>query len=418
MFEDWLSSIGVSLEAFCTKATGSWWFNYAQALRGVGIQTVLICTSSLIDAPVRFVHEPTGAIFWALPAPRICKFIRWFMLGGTALATRKKLPWLVRAQRGMIRRLASYVSTPLTLLETVLREEQVRSLMVEEYEYPRFDFAVLLGHKMRLPVFGTFCGAFPQGLWRRPLRPLALRWCAGLAICARCEADRVKAQYGVPDDKVALIQYPLDFSIWHPSSNRMAARESLGIPADAQVVIYHGAIQLWVKGISVLLDAWERIVATKKDRDVRLIIVGTGVDAPELVRILAMRRLPGVQWVNQWVHDRSLIQRYLSSADVYAFPSQADASGISIVEAMACGLPVVASRIRGIPDLLPRGEESGGLLIPAGNVEALSHAITRLLDDREFAQELGRRALRHAETSFSMETIGRQLTRFLLPERR
>jgi glycosyltransferase involved in cell wall biosynthesis len=265
-------------------------------------------------------------------------------------------------------------------------------------------------------VFGTFCGARPQGLWRRPLRPLALRLCAGLAICARCEAERVIARYGVPAAKVALMYYPLDFSVWHPSKKE-EARALLGIPPDAQVVLYHGAILLWTKGLAVLMEAWERICQDRPGRDLRLILIGTGVDAPQLTQTLATKRLRGVQWLNQWVQDRGLIQRYLSAADVYVFPSRSDACPVSVIEAMACGLPVVASQIRGIPDLLPQGERSGGLLVPPGDVDALAREVERLLDDRGLAQELGRRALYHAETSFSMESIGKQLRAFLVADR-
>src|SRR5688572_30279475 len=80
MFEDWLESTGVPLDVFCTKATGSWWFNYAQALRCVGVKTVLICTSTRVSVPMRFIHEPTEAIFFVLPSPKACKWIRWFFI--------------------------------------------------------------------------------------------------------------------------------------------------------------------------------------------------------------------------------------------------------------------------------------------------------------------------------------------------
>ena len=420
MFEDWLESVRVPLDAFCTKATGSWWFNYAQALRCVGVGTALICTSTRVNVPMRFIHDPTGAIFWVLPAPKVSKFIRWVFLkrvNKAAATTSGVSAWISRARSAAGRNLASYFSTPLSLLRSVLRQERCSCVLVEEYEFPRFDAAVLLGWMMRMPVFGTFCGARPQGLWRRPLRPLALRLCAGLVICARCEAERVMARYAVPTEKIERIYYPLDLSVWHPS-NKEESRALIGIPPDAKVVMYHGAILLWTKGLTVLVEAWERLCRDRPDCDLRLILIGTGVDEAQFSQILATRRLRGVQWLNQWIHDRGLIQRYLSAADVYVFPSRSDACPVSLIEAMACGLPVVASKIRGIPDLLPQGERSGGVLIPPGDVDALAQAVGCVLDDRALARELGRQARHHAETSFSMEAIGKQLSAFLLADRR
>jgi glycosyltransferase involved in cell wall biosynthesis len=84
---------------------------------------------------------------------------------------------------------------------------------------------------------------------------------------------------------------------------------------------------------------------------------------------------------------------------------------------MACGLPVVASPVNGIPDLVPAGKQSGGVLIEAGNVETLVREMKVLLDDPDLALELGRRARHHAEKNFTKEALGRQLRELLLPER-
>lgn len=415
MFEDWLEGVGVSIDEFCTEGTGSWWFNYVEALRCVGARTVLICTSSRVEGPARFIHQPTGAIVWVLPSPRACKVIRWFspQRSNPQSATNRVQGWLSRARGAAIRHIASYISTPISLLRSILKQECCKCIVVEEYEFPRFDLAVLLGWKMRLPVFGTFCGARPQGLWRRPLRPLALKLCAGLAICARREAERVMAHYDIHPDKVALIYYPLDFSVWHPG-DKQEARALLGIPPNAQVVMYHGAIQLRTKGLDLLLDAFERVCHDRPDRDLRLILIGTGPDAQKLKRILAQKQVRGVEWLNEWVHDRDLIRRYLSSADVYVFPSRRDAFGIALIEAMACGLPVVAANSPGIPDILADGTTNGGIVVPPDNPLKLAEAILKILDDPSFARDLSERASRRARSLFSMERIGKQLGEFLL----
>src|SRR5262249_29274746 len=147
--------------------------------------------------------------------------------------------------------------------------------------------------------------------------------------------------------KIRRIYYPVDLSVWYPS-NRQEMRASLGVPADAKIVIYHGSIDLWTKGLDVLIDAWGHLCAEHPAQDLRLILIGTGSDAQELARLVAVRRVRGVESLNQWVHDRSGLRRYLSAADVYVFPSRLDAFRIAVIEAMACGLPIVAATATGI----------------------------------------------------------------------
>jgi glycosyltransferase involved in cell wall biosynthesis len=307
----------------------------------------------------------------------------------------------------------SYFSTPTFTLFKAMHGERCTSLLVQEYESVRFDMCVIAGKLFRTPVIGTFTGAFPQANLFRPLRAIALKLCRGLVICATRELSRVVSRYKLPSSKVVVLHYPLDFSVWYPG-DKEAARSLLGIPQDAQVLMYHGETLLWTKGLDVLLSAWATITQDNPNRDLRLILIGTGADAEHLSRLLGDTRLRGVRWVNEWIHDRCLLQRYLSAADIYLFPSRTDAFGIAITEAMACGLPVVASDVRGIPDIFPKGEGSGGMLVPPGDINALITAIDRILNDPMFARELGRRARHHAETAFSMETIGKQLGGFLL----
>lgn len=418
MFEDWLEGVGLSLDEYWTEATGSWWFNYIQALHGEQVRAVLICTSSRVTAPSRFTHKPTGATVWVLPAPRTCRFLRRLMLRRLDRATIGMdwvWNWIVRAQRATIRHLASYVSTPLAQLASVLREESASCLLVEEYEYPRFDLAVLLGWRLGMPVFGTYCGARPQGFWRRPLRFLAMKMSAGFVIGATSEAKRLTARYGVPSEKIALLFNALDFSIWCPSEKE-DVRAGLGIPEDARVAMFHGGTFVHYKGLDVLLDAWEKVCAVRPNLDLRLILIGTGPDAGRFSQMIASRQIQGVTWINRWIHDQQIIQHHLSAADIFVFPSRGDACPVAVLEAMACGLPVVAAGVNGIPDLIPRGEESGGILVPPGDVDALAREVGRILDAPSLTRELGQSARHHAEMNFSEEALGRRLRAFLLSE--
>jgi len=85
---------------------------------------------------------------------------------------------------------------------------------------------------------------------------------------------------------------------------------------------------------------------------------------------------------------------------------------------MACGLPVVASDVPGVADVLARGEEDGGIIVPCEDAPALADALMRLLEAPELGRQLGQIARRRMEEEFSLEVIGAKLRRFLFPDNR
>jgi starch synthase len=117
--------------------------------------------------------------------------------------------------------------------------------------------------------------------------------------------------------------------------------------------------------------------------------------------------------VNRFLHDPKEIQRYLSAADVYVFPSRHEGFAVSPIEAMACALPVVTANAPGMADIFSDGEASGGVVVAHEDPGALAGAIARLWDDKAWARTLGSRARRRAEACFSVESVGTQLRAFL-----
>ncbi|HJY80204.1 MAG TPA: glycosyltransferase family 1 protein, partial [Candidatus Binatia bacterium] len=200
VLEDFIDTIGVSLETFCNEFTGSYMFGYVGALRRAGVRTVLVCVSARVAKPSRFTHKPTGATVCVLPAPWIYRALRRNMCNpygrtvrhifGEIRGTRLVLfPALV-----VLRELVLYLTTPVRLLARELRRENCDAMLCQEYEYPRFDVCVLLGRLMRLPVFATFQGGdYQRSHLERLVRPLALRACAGLIIATQSEVRRVRA---------------------------------------------------------------------------------------------------------------------------------------------------------------------------------------------------------------------------------
>jgi glycosyltransferase involved in cell wall biosynthesis len=133
----------------------------------------------------------------------------------------------------------------------------------------------------------------------------------------------------------------------------------------------------------------------------------------ELERRLRAMCGDGLVWVRRFVDDPVILRQYLSAADVYAFPSRYEGFPVAPLEALACGLPVVASDVEGIAEMFDGGEKSGGVVIPREDANALASVLGALLDDDLRRRELSRRARRTAELRFSLEATGERLRRFL-----
>lgn len=167
---------------------------------------------------------------------------------------------------------------------------------------------------------------------------------------------------------VHVIPPGVDPELFHPAwiaENREPLREEMGIGRDEMVVLFVGS-EFRRKGLDLLIPAI--------GRGMRLVVVGQG-ERPE-----HYGRLAAAHGIGERIHFTGLvksdIRRFYAIADVVALPSLSDAFGMSILEAMACGIPVVASPEAGVSSLISPGENG---FVASGSAE-LASSLTRLLD--------------------------------------
>lgn len=400
LIEDFLDTIGVSFEAFCNEMTGGWLFGYIEALKLTGVNTVVFCVSARVQQVTRYTHKHTGATICVLPAPNIHTQVR---------------------RSPALKNIASYLATPVKTLAQLLRREGCQAILCQEYESARFDICVLLGKLLNIPVFASFQGGdFQLSRLEVPLRPFTLKACAGLIVASQTERDRLQTRYGLSASKIAPIFNPLDLHLWHVDrtdpatlTQRQSTRAELGISPEAWVVVNHGRMEIHRKGLDILLEAWQQVCRDLPHQNLILLLIGTGSDADTLAQQIADLNLTNVVWVNEYILDRAVMRRYLLAADLYTLSSRHEGFPVAPIEAMACGLPIVATDAPGVPDILAEGERSGGLMVPRGNSGALAAAIVGLLGDASRRVALGRFAQQRAATAFSLKSVGQQLRQTL-----
>jgi glycosyltransferase involved in cell wall biosynthesis len=405
VFEDFLDDIGWSVDDFCERMTGGWCFGYAEALARQGIEVVMVCVVRSVKRTEHRVHRPSGMTIILLPATTSLRLSRRFLrvryryLAGDATPP---VPW---AQR-IAYHLVPYLATPRRALKRVLVREGCDALMNQSYEDARFDIAVRVGRQLGIPVFVTAQGGeLHRSRLERFLRPRALARSAGVIIASRTEAERVMQTYGLDASKIARVMNPVDDSLWFPE-RRQETRDALGVPQDALLVVWHGRIDFQQKGIDVLLDAWGAVRSRMADEQPYLVLIGSGPDDDTLRERLRAPDDTGITWIDEYIGDRSQMRRLLSSADLYVFPSRGEGQPSAPLEAMACGLPVVAADANGVPDIFEDGEASGGVVVPRGDPRALADALVELLSDPARRQRLAIQAQARVADAFSLEAVG------------
>jgi starch synthase len=102
---------------------------------------------------------------------------------------------------------------------------------------------------------------------------------------------------------------------------------------------------------------------------------------------------------------------------LYTIASRHEGFAVAILEAMACGLPIVASDSPGVIDVIPRGPIDGGLIVPAADATALAGALLRVFDDPDLAANLRACARRRVQADFSPRVVGDRLRQLLFPVR-
>lgn len=236
-------------------------------------------------------------------------------------------------------------------------------------------------------------------------RALARRVDRYAAISA--EIARGLVRVGIDPQRIVAIPNGIDAARFAPveADRRLALRARLGLPPTGRVVTYTGRLVV-SKGVMMLAEIWALLAPEYPDA--HLVLAGSGagsVDAcdAELAASLAAAGLGGRVTLPGNVAN---VEEWLQASDVFVFPSEAEGFGLSILEAMAVGLPMVTTRV-GVVAELANAEQRAMVVAPHARDE-FAAALRRLLDDPELCRRLGQRARSDVRQEYGMESVARR----------
>jgi glycosyltransferase involved in cell wall biosynthesis len=210
--------------------------------------------------------------------------------------------------------------------------------------------------------------------------------------------DSAVRSLGIPADQVTVVERGRDRArLGRPSAERrLAAREMLGLPEDAEVVVNIGR-QEYQKGQKHLLEAIG-LLAAARPRLVTLIAGRSGHSSRDLQ---SLREQLGLGERLRFLGHREDAPDVLAAADVFAFPSVYEGLGGAVIEAMALGLPIVASDLPALREVVEEGRNA--VLVKPASPASLAEGITRVLDDRQLASSFSARSLEIYQEKFTIE---------------
>jgi glycosyltransferase involved in cell wall biosynthesis len=216
-----------------------------------------------------------------------------------------------------------------------------------------------------------------------------------LVAVARELAEEAAAHLGpLP---VELIPNGVDLARFKPE-NRVAARRALGLPEEGPLFLYAGRLSV-EKSLPAFVSVWGKTVQALSS-PAALVIVGEGIEEP------AIRAAVSRAGVERQVHFRppdERIEAYYQAADVFVLPSVSEGLSNALLEAMASGTAILASRVGGTAEAVDDSVQ--GLLFPAGDEISLARAIERLLKDEALLRRLGAAARLRAQERYTLDGV-------------
>jgi len=218
---------------------------------------------------------------------------------------------------------------------------------------------------------------------------------------------------GFKERDIVLTPPVINTEIFNQQLPKLQKREELGIPMEAPMIFYCGNWAIW-KGIDILIDAMPEII--KEYPDIRLVIAwGEAYNWYDERKLMISKKIKelGLDKNVMEVGIVEDVQLLMAACDVFVAPFR-NTDGVadqplSILEAMACGKPVIATNVGGIPEVVKH--KINGLLVKPGNVSELKNALLYILENKNEAKRMGNNAAKYVAENYSVEAVVERMER-------
>jgi len=241
--------------------------------------------------------------------------------------------------------------------------------------------------------------------WLRSYEKKLMNRSDALIAVSKYTVDELTELYGIEEEKIHVIYNGVDINKFKPRPDRAELRREFGLEEEKKIVLFVGRLY-HRKGLEILLRSIPPVL--QEFNDVKFAISGTGFKKKEESLRKLAKKLEIEDHVTflGYVPDEKLPDLYAAS-DIFVLPAIYENFPFAILEAQATGLPVISTKVGGIPEFLADNEN--GFLVDPGDSTQLTQRILTLLQDPKLAKEMGRRGRSLIEEKFSWRLITSQV---------
>ena len=356
-----------------------------------------------IDFEVIAPHESGTHFFERWGNIHINRFPYFFPLKYQRLCYGDGLLNNLRNSRLAVAQTPFFILVDFIYLLYILRKKRI-DLIHAHWSLPQGFLGILAGHLLKVPCITTLHGSDVFGL-RHPIFRLPNKFAIRHAdICtANSRATAQKALQMTACRNLMIIPMGVDLNDFKKSTEVGDLKKKLRL--DGEVILSVGRL-IDLKGTDYLIKALPKVLL--RFPQTKALIIGSGPQKSYLLNLAKELHIKdSVVFIGQIPHSQ--MAKYYSLADVFVLPSitskmgETEGFGVVLLEAMACGLPVIGSDTGGIPDIIKDGET--GLLFHQKDSPDLANQIIRLLTDEDLRKKMVANARDLIETQFSWEIV-------------
>lgn len=335
--------------------------------------------------------------------------VLFFHPGGSDVLVQHKTKWGFRGYKLNLRRfpgegsnirqiISFLVFLPIVLyqLRKIIKHHNIKVINIH-YPSDEFGYFALMRHILPIKLILSIHGAdfFPDGV---PLKKIP----QGVKMLIKASDRVIAPSQAFLDEFLELVPNARNKSGYiHNGIDVKEFNGSKLYEKGNERIILSIAYHTYKKGLDVLLDAFASVI--ELDETIMLYLIGDGTDRKMLEQQVERHNISNrVKFLGN--QNRENISKYLYQCEIYVQPSRSEPFGIAAVEALSCGRPVIASNVGGLKETVQNGVN--GLLVEAGNADALAQALTRLLSDDDLRKNMGKEGPELVKNYFTVERMG------------